>query len=66
MRMSEQRHEIGREEFDNLCRAKRFTDGPYVSSFGDDDMHPYLPVRNRQVYGTLDDGRTVWAKGERG
>ena len=53
--------EMPRREFDELARAHRFADGPWISSFGDGYGEPYVPHRFRHVWGRLDDGRTVWA-----
>lgn len=45
------------EEFDKLARAKAFSDGPYISRFGDGEYEPYCP--HKRVFGTLKDGRQV-------
>lgn len=47
------------EEFDRLARANEFAEGPEISQYGDGYGDPYMP--NREVLGTLKDGRRVRA-----
>lgn len=49
--------QITKLEFDALARAKQFSDGPYVSTFGDGEGEPYQPYR--KLIGTLEDGTVV-------
>lgn len=51
---------IPRADFDQAAREKRFTTGPFVSSFGDGYGDPYIPPQKRDVWGVLD-GKPVWA-----
>lgn len=52
---------IPRDEFDNLCRQKKFSNGPFMDDFGDGYGDPYMPPSARSVRGTLKDGRKVKA-----
>ena len=61
--MPDDAKEIQRSEFDALARTGAFIDGPWVSSFGDGYGEPYVPLKNRTVWGMLPDG-AVFAKGE--
>jgi hypothetical protein len=54
---------IPRDLFDHLARAKQFKTGPFISSFGDGPGEPYVPYKNRSVWGVLKDGREVRAEG---
>lgn len=54
--------EIDRSEFDDLARQKGFTEGPWVSSFGDGPGEPYVPMANRSVWGVTPSG-PVYARG---
>lgn len=47
-------------EFNALCRAKAFADGPFRDGFGDGPGEPYIP--RRKVWGTLGNGRMVWSE----
>lgn len=51
--------ELNIEEFNNFCKTDQFGDGPFKDSFGDGYGEPYNP--DRQVFGTLKDGRVVYA-----
>lgn len=51
--------EIPIKEFNDFCRKKEFSEGPFVSTFGDGYGEPYNP--NRDVWGTLKSGRKVCA-----
>lgn len=44
---------IPRAEFDDLARDKAFDIGPFISGFGDGYGDPYIPPRNRNVWGRL-------------
>jgi hypothetical protein len=56
---------IHRGDFDELARDRSlWSDGPWLSSFGDGPGEPYIPQRQRSVWGRLKDGRAVWSKGE--
>lgn len=52
--------ELTKSEFDAFVKAGRFVVGPFSETFGDMDEEPYRP--RRRAYGTLDDGRKVWAQ----
>lgn len=51
--------EVKQSDFDAWARGKDFTEGPFVSTFGDRYGEPYNPCR--QAWGLLQDGRVVWA-----
>lgn len=51
---------VTKEEFNQLARQKQFKEGPFQDSFGDGYGEPYNP--NRQVFGSLDDGRIIFAE----
>ena len=53
--------QVPRGEFDGLARAGGFSVGPFISSFGDGPGEPYVPHKNRNAWGTLLSGRSVWA-----
>ena len=48
-----------RKQFDDWCKADEFQYGPMKETFGDGYGEPYNP--HRMVYGTLKDGRKVYA-----
>lgn len=54
-----QAEQIDKKTLDVFHEAGDFSDGPFLSSFGDGYGQPYNP--NRQAGGTLKDGRIVWA-----
>lgn len=54
---------IPRDEFDAAVMANAFAEGPWVSSFGDGHGEPYVPLKNRRVWGVLRDGGPVFAEG---
>lgn len=51
---------LPKDEFDELVKSKQFSDGPFLSAFGDGYGEPYNP--NRQAFGTLKDGRKVFTE----
>lgn len=51
--------QISKAELDAHYKAGDFAEQPQVSGFGDGPGEPYNP--NREAWGTLKDGRQVWA-----
>lgn len=51
---------LEKASFDEFFRKKKFSDGPYEDSFGDNPEDPYNP--DRQAFGTLDNGEVVYCE----
>lgn len=54
-----QENRLSKAQFDALYEASDFEDGPHVSTYAGGYGEPYNP--NREAWGTLKDGRKVWA-----
>ena len=46
-------------KFNDLCRQKKFKEGPFIEDFGSGYGEPYCP--DHYVWGTLKTGKKVWS-----